>query len=118
MRGQPLLGAMVRLREACVRPRKPISPGNRSGQNPAEPRCDSFATGGNVGLADAGAVQFAHLVRLKSRHYRPTQALGVLPVSSADLPRPGPAKQYSNPLGNGGELDSGECWTRVVRERV
>jgi len=143
----------VRFREACVKRRKPISPGNSSGQNPAELRCDSFCNWWECRICSrrCGAA-FARLVSLKFRHYGPTLALVVSPVSSAGLPRLGPtvqtrcqhqvrspggarlpAKQHplmqvpayllacgafsphatSNPLGNGGE-----CWTRVVRERV
>src|SRR5260370_35680554 len=56
----------------------PISPGNRSAQNPANRGATDLQAAGDLGFADAGTVQLSRLVRLEPGCYGSAQCLTVL----------------------------------------
>jgi len=80
----------VSLRQACVRGSDPISPGNRSGQNPANRGSTDLQPAGDFGFADARTVQFPYLASLESSGDGPAQFLPVLPGVGQASPDPFP----------------------------
>src|SRR5271169_2925265 len=56
----------------------PISPRNRSGQNPSNGGAADLQAAGDLGFADAGTMQLSRLVRLEPGCYGSAQCLTVL----------------------------------------